>query len=128
MANLVSHTKHQTAQKGWSVSPANPVLTKFVFCVFSCFLWPNILPAKGEDSTRSKPESLAEITARLASETSAAYDACRFSALSKDYFERFSRDASAIPRDDETAIDARWRLLLPNNAEPLGRVMAMDLQ
>ncbi len=99
-----------------------------MFCGLSCFLWLTILGAYGDNSTPSKPESLAEITARLASETSAAYDACRFSALSKDYFNRFSRDASATPRENETAIDSHWRLLLPSKASPLGHLMATHLQ
>src|SRR3954466_6525980 len=103
-------------------------LSLFIFCAFLCFLWLTTFAAYGEDGSPSKPESLADITARLAKETSAAYEACKFSALSKDYFNRFPRDASATPREDETAIDSQWQLLLPSDAKPLGRLMAMHLQ
>src|SRR6185436_19443654 len=73
-------------------------------------------------------ETLPEITARLAKETDAAYNTCRFSALSKDYFNRFARDKNARLHDDETAIDSHWKLLLPKNLGPLGRLMATHLQ
>jgi hypothetical protein len=82
----------------------------------------------GQDISHVKPESLADVTARLAKETSAAYDACRFSALSNDYFNRFSGKARATPHGDETAIDSHWQLLLPRDAKPPGRLMAAHLQ
>ena len=127
-ANLYSHKKHEKAQGVHKKSAAGRAIAIFIFCAFSCFLWLTILQAYGEGVSTGKPESLAEVTARLAKETSAAYDACRFSFLSKDYFNRFSRDAGAAPHQDEIAIDSHWRLLLPNDANPLGRLMATHLQ
>jgi hypothetical protein len=97
-------------------------------CAFSCFLWLTTFVAYAKDGPHSKPESLADVTARLAKETSAAYDACRFSAFSKDYFNRFSRNANATPHGDETEIDSHWRLLLSRDAKPLARLMATHLQ
>src|SRR5436190_24365171 len=92
-------------------------LSFLIFGAFSCFLWLTTFAANGDDRPPSKPESLADITARLAKETAAAYETCRFSALSKDYFNRFSRDANATPHGDETAIDSHWRLLLSRDAK-----------
>jgi hypothetical protein len=91
------------------------------FCAFWCFLWLT-------NSTAFGQETLAQITARLAKETTAAYDKCRFSALSKDYFSRFSRDPSVKPRDDETAITSKWRILVWKPQDPLVHRMAKDLQ
>jgi hypothetical protein len=93
-----------------------------------CFSWLIVSAALGDDAKPKKTESLPEITARLGKETAAAYDVCRFSALSKDYFNHFSRDPDAKPRDDEAAIDSHWRILLAENSSPLGRLMATDLQ
>jgi hypothetical protein len=73
-------------------------------------------------------ESLLEITARLAKETAAAYDACRFSALSKDYFNRFARDPRATPGSREVAIESDWRIVLPADVSQVGEVMAGHLQ
>lgn len=98
------------------------------------FLWPLTLAlvvlriAVGQEANTHKPESLAEITARLAKETTAAYDACRFSALSKDYFNRFSRNPNAAPTSSEVAVDSDWRLVLPSDADPLAKLMAGHLQ
>src|SRR5215211_1436231 len=99
-----------------------------IFSAFLCLLWLTTFIARGEDAANIKLKSLADVTARLAKETSAAYDACQFCVLSKDYFNRFSRDASAEPCEDETAIDSRWRILLRDDAKPLGRLMATHLQ
>ncbi len=123
-----SHKKQEKAQRDWLGCPASRSFANCIFYAFSCFLWLTTLLTYGDDNSPSKPESLAEITARLAKETSAAYDACRFSALSKDYFNRFSRDPKATPHDNETALDSKWRMLLTDNVDPLGRRMAMHLQ
>jgi hypothetical protein len=98
------------------------------FYAFLCFSWPSNSVLIASDVATAKPETLPEVTARLAKETDAAYNACRFSALSKDYFNRFARDSDARPRDDETAIDSHWKLLLPKNLGPIGRLMATHLQ
>jgi hypothetical protein len=77
---------------------------------------------------KTKSETLAEISARLANETAVAYDACPFSALSKDYFSRFSFDPDAAAAYGEVAINSRWRLVVPNGIDPIGRRMAEHLQ
>jgi hypothetical protein len=124
----ISHKKHEKAQKDQRLWMAIWLSCERVLCVFLCFLWLSNLAARGQDGSAAKPETLAEITARLAKETTVAYDACRFSALSKDYFSHFSRDPSATLHDDETAIDSKWRLLLPKSIAPIGRLMATHLQ
>jgi hypothetical protein len=82
----------------------------------------------GQADVVEKGESLPEITARLAKETAAAYDACRYSALSKDYFNRFTRDPIAIPGSSEVAIDSDWRIVLSADVSQVGEVMAGHLQ
>src|SRR3954463_13505083 len=99
MTNFGSHKKHEKAQKGRKLRPSNRYLGDYIFCVLLCFSWLSTPSARGQGASVDKTESLAEITARLAKETTAAYDACRFSALSKDYFNRFSRDPDAKPND-----------------------------
>ena len=127
--NLSGHEMHEKAQRSRKACAAASALCAIcIFCGFSCFSWLDILPTFGDGSQPAKPESLAEVTAQLSQETSAAYDVCRFSALSKDYFNRFSRDASATPSENETAIDGHWRLVLSSNARLLGRLMATHLQ
>ncbi len=84
--------------------------------------------ACAETGQTTKPETLPEITARLARETEEAYNLCPFSALSKDYFNRFSLDRNAKPTAGEVLIDAQWRLALPSDAGPLAKVMAEHLQ
>ncbi len=82
----------------------------------------------GQDAGGSKPESLPKITARLARETAEAYDASRFSALSKDYFHRFSRDPQAKAGADEVSIDSSWKLVVPKGGDSLAMVMAGHLR
>ena len=80
--------------------------------------------AMSQSASTSKRETLQEIGARLGKESKAAYEACRFSALSKDYFARFGRDASVKPAAGEIMLDADWRIVLPTDAGPLTRLMA----
>ncbi|MBI5096014.1 MAG: hypothetical protein HZB26_26705, partial [Candidatus Hydrogenedentes bacterium] len=80
--------------------------------------------AMGEEA---KLETLAQIGARLGAETKAAYEASPFSALSKDYFSRFSRDPDAKPAPDETAIGDNWTIATAPNAQPLTTIMAGHL-
>jgi hypothetical protein len=94
--------------------------------VIDSLLLTGILLAQIE--TKSKSETLAEISARLANETAVAYDACPFSVLSKDYFSRFSFDPDAAAANGEVAIDSRWRLVVPTGIDPIGRRMAEHLQ
>jgi hypothetical protein len=96
--------------------------------------WPAILAllvaqiGNGQHRAPQEPETLSEISARLATQTAEAYDACPFSALSKDYFSRFSLDPAATAEPTEVAIDSNWRLVLPDEISPLGRLMAEQLQ
>jgi hypothetical protein len=82
--------------------------------------------AQSADSKET--ETLSEIGTRLAQETAAAYDACPFAVLSRDYFSRFSLDPAAVAESGEVAIDPRWRLVLPTGIDPLGRRMTEHLQ
>ena len=72
----------------------------------------------------AKGETLQEIRSRLGKESNEAYSACRFSALSKDYFLRFSRDPAARAGKDEIEIDAGWSVVLPGNAGELAVLMS----
>jgi hypothetical protein len=72
-------------------------------------------------------ETLAEIGARLGSESSAAFSSSPYSSLSKDYFARFSRDPEAGPVAGETAIDANWRIVLTAGQDALVKTMAGHL-
>jgi hypothetical protein len=79
-------------------------------------------------SFAAEPETLPEITARLAKETDEAYNACRFSILSKDYFSRFSRDRAAKANKDGVEIDSKWNIVVPGGSAPLSRLMAEHFQ
>lgn len=73
-------------------------------------------------------ESLAEIGARIGAESESAYAASPFSALSKDYFLRFSRDPNAKPREGEVAIGGpKWKIVYEQDADPLVKTMARHL-
>jgi hypothetical protein len=128
MPILDSHEKHEETRKDRLMSHTARSIFHYFFCAFLCSLWLSLPVAFGQNAAAQRPETLAEVTARLAKETSEAYDACRFSALSKDYFVRFSRDPNAKPRDGETAIDSNWRLFVSPRIDPMGRLMATHLQ
>jgi hypothetical protein len=81
-----------------------------------------------QTTTQTNLESLAVISARLSTETAAAYDACKFSVLSKDYFSRFSIDSDAVATHGEVAIDSSWRIVVPTGIDPIGRRMAEHLR
>lgn len=70
------------------------------------------------------PETLAEIGARLGRETSEAYAANPFSALSKDYFLRFNRDPRATIAAGEIEITPAWRVIVADGEDPLVGRMA----
>ncbi|MDX9975949.1 MAG: hypothetical protein RBU21_23425 [FCB group bacterium] len=72
-------------------------------------------------------ETLGELGSRLGRESSEAYQASRFSELSRDYFARLSRDPDATPTDNETAVTTGWILAIATDASPLCRQMAADL-
>lgn len=72
-------------------------------------------------------ETLASIGARLGRETSEAYSASPFSSLSRDCFLRFTRDPDARAGSDEVEIGTDWRIVLPEDADPLADLMAGHL-
>ncbi len=83
--------------------------------------------AAGLFSEPVRSETLAEIGARLGKETSEAYSASPFSALSKNYFLRFTRDPEAQPTADETALTPEWKILISDEAAPASKWMAANL-
>jgi hypothetical protein len=72
-------------------------------------------------------ESLQELRERLGTETEAAYRASPFSALSRDYFLRFSRNPEACPTSSEVMLGTEWRILLSEEASDLAVLMAGHL-
>lgn len=61
-------------------------------------------------------------------EMAAAYETCPYAFLSKDYFARCVRDPDAVAAEGEVGLDARWRILLPSDADPLTIIMAQHLR
>ena len=51
-----------------------------------------------------------------------------FSLLSRDYFARFNRDPAVKPSPSDLLIARDWRILYPDNASPLTRLMAAYLR
>ena len=98
--------------------PVRPVTRMFLLAVLASTLMTNRTPTGAKTG-----ETLEELTARLAVETNRAYEASPYSALSRDYFSRFSRDPNAEPGDGETALDDTWRIVLPLDADPLAELM-----
>ena len=76
---------------------------------------------------RAGLSELERVRQSRARETVAAYDACRFSFLSKDYFARFTRDPAVVPNDGEVLLSANWKIAIPEDAQPLTRIMAEHL-
>lgn len=64
---------------------------------------------------------------RLAEESEAAYAASRFSALSRDFTSRFSRDPAALGAADHVAVGKGWSIVLPAGAPRLAARMAERL-
>ncbi|HNT36368.1 MAG TPA: hypothetical protein PKH07_15385, partial [bacterium] len=60
-------------------------------------------------------------------EAQEAYQASRYSVLSRDYFARFTKDPDAKPNSDEVALEADWRIILSDKAHPLSETIARDL-
>lgn len=89
-----------------------------VACFF-CASWMNSVVAASE--------TLAEIGARLGRESTEAYEANPFSALSKDYFLRFTRNPEAKPEAGEIEITGDWVIALPSDANPISQRMAGHL-
>lgn len=79
-------------------------------------------------SSAMAEESFSEIAARVGQENAVAFEASRFSTLSKDYFARFVRDPSARPKANETAIDSGWSIAVADDAAPVVKLMATHLQ
>jgi hypothetical protein len=69
-----------------------------------------------------------EYTSLRSKEASLAYQASRFSELSRDYFARFLLDPQATPSEKEMVIGKTWCILLPADAKPLTELMAGHLR
>lgn len=67
---------------------------------------------------------MSEIGARVGAEYEAAYAASPYSALSKNYFLRFSRDPAAVAEADEIAIDGAWSIHIGPTPDALTELMA----
>jgi len=87
------------------------------------WLFSGIEATTGQDQNM---ETLNQLTTRLSAETERAYAQSPFSALSKNYFSRFTRNPDAQPQKTEIAIDADWKIMLPQAASTLARRMADD--
>ncbi len=88
-----------------------------------------ILPGvvAGVDEPPNAKETARELMVRKAREGSEAYGTSPFSALSRDYFSRFSRDPDARPGRNEVLIDGTWKIVLAADAKPLTELMAGHL-
>lgn len=84
-------------------------------------------PAATQPETAPAGETLGQLAGRVAAEAAVAYQASPFSALSRDYFSRFSRDPQARADEDEVLIDEQWRILLPSPSSPIAERMAGHL-
>ena len=82
------------------------------------------LSCRGTRTRTHRIRELERVRQSRARETVAAYDACRFSFLSKDYFARFTRDPAVVPNDGEVLLSANWKIAIPEDAQPLTRIMA----
>ncbi|MFH1571821.1 MAG: hypothetical protein ABIL09_27775, partial [Gemmatimonadota bacterium] len=72
-------------------------------------------------------ETLAEVSSRLARESTEAYGRSPFAALSRDYFSRFSRDPEARAGRGEVEIALGWEIAHSSSAGELTRLMAGHL-
>lgn len=77
--------------------------------------------------TSHATETLQGLMSRVEAERQKAYEACLFSALSRDFFSRFSRDPNARPESHEVLIESNWKIAVLQDTSPLGRRMAKDL-
>lgn len=80
-----------------------------------------------KNQRKVQPETLAQVYSRLTLEAQAAYSASPFSAMSRDYFARFSRDPRAEPDTRETAITAAWTIAVVADEHPVVRRLAGHL-
>lgn len=95
-------------------------------------VWPAsiclILAATGPETRGADAgESLEAINARLGKESAAAYAASPYSAFSKDYFARLTRDPSAKAGPGEIEIDDTWCIVLPAGCDPITAAMQTHL-
>ncbi len=95
-----------------SIGPRNSV--RLTLCAFLAALC--CLPAHGE--------TLAEIGARVGAEYNEAYAGSPYAALSRNYFERFSRDETAKTADGEVEIESNWVIGIAADSDALTRTMA----
>lgn len=73
-------------------------------------------------------ETLGELAGRVGQEFNEAYLQSAFAPISANYFARYHRNANHSPEDQETAIDASWRIDIPDPTDTLTSTMATHLQ
>lgn len=57
----------------------------------------------------------------------AAKEASRFSVIRQDFFSRFNRDPDAQADNGEIQIDHSWKIILPDDVDPLAELMGGEL-
>lgn len=72
-------------------------------------------------------ETLAELGARLGRETQEAYAKSRFTAISSNYFNRFSRDPNAKAGANEMQLDGAWTLVVDAHDKAFAKTIAGHL-
>ncbi|MCC6795957.1 MAG: hypothetical protein IT366_12640 [Candidatus Hydrogenedentes bacterium] len=78
-------------------------------------------------STPSYAETLAELGARLGRETSEAYAKSPYTAISSNYFNRFSRDPDTKLGAQEMPLDGAWTIVIDANDTAFAETMAGHL-
>lgn len=78
--------------------------------------------------TSGAAETLGELAGRVGQEFAEAYARSPYSALSTNYFSRFSRDPEAKAGANETEITDQWRICVPADPDPLTEAMAGHLR
>jgi hypothetical protein len=79
-------------------------------------------------SALATAETFPEIAARLGRDTAEATAASPYSALSRNFFSRFSRNADATIENGEIEITSNWRIAVEDGSSPLAHLMATYLQ
>ena len=90
-------------------------------------IWAGVAVLMSMATFSEETPTLGEVTQQLSAASTAAYEKCPYSFLSKDYFARFNRDPETKPAADDTVITDGWQVLIPENAEPVVENMARHL-
>ncbi len=78
-------------------------------------------------STLTHAETLAELGARLGQQTSEAYAKSPYTAISSNYFNRFSRDPDTKLGENEILLDGAWTIVIDANDAAFAETMAGHL-